>query len=200
MATQSKPGLPGTWCPCNSVYLKVHFKALRKFSSKYCSNRNGSVIHPSCASLHFNILCTHQPPLILMSKLFRSGSIYNYINNLWERERERREREGQPVICSTVLIIASKCYCTAQNRGCPWKAFSGFSMSDGLLIWNTSWLKRLIFKPAVMLGGGGKDTETWLMFCRQSQRLAVSDKTTTSQCQTTTVPAVTLWISEDFIQ
>ncbi len=97
-----------------------------------------------------------------MSKLFHSGSIYNYINNLWERERERvreserhegREKEGRPVICSAVLIIASKCYCAAQNWGSSWRAFSGFSMSDGLLIWNTSWLRRLIFKPAVMLGG-----------------------------------------------
>lgn len=46
----------------------------------------------------------------------------------------------------------------------------------------------------------GKDTETWIMFYRQLQCLAVSDKTTTSQSQTTTVPAVTLSISEDFIQ
>jgi len=93
--SQSEKGLPGTWCPSsNAVFLKMHFKALWKFSSKSCSNRNGSVIHPSCASLHFNILCTHQPPLILMSKLFRSGSIYNYINNLCERERERKERAG----------------------------------------------------------------------------------------------------------
>lgn len=101
------------------MYLKVHFKTLWKLSSKYASNRNGSVIHPSCASLHFNILCTHQPSLILMSKLFHSDSIYNYINNIWEQERERdmREtREGRPAChmqqslnhCIKVLLCSTE--------------------------------------------------------------------------------------------
>lgn len=65
-------------------------------------------------------------PLILTSEVsycFSVCSVYSYINN---RERERA------VVCHTPLSGLNRC--TRFYTGGPWRALTGFYMSDGRLI------------------------------------------------------------------